>query len=110
MTQVQRTVNFVNTHRQILTGISPRPNASIGAIIGGVTAAGLVLLLGAVFIWYLHKRRRSYQVSLRSALPFLTSEGNGPPPPKYFPLSARPMSVAAITQVPLPRTLMYTPT
>ena len=74
MTHVQRTVDFVNLYRQILTNTS-RSNTNIGAIVGGVVA-GVVLVLGVVLLWYFKYRNR--ENSPRSKPPILTSELNYP--------------------------------
>ena len=56
--QVQRTVNFMSSYRQSLTSTSSRPNLNTGAIVGGVVAAVIVLVLGVVFLWYFKYRRQ----------------------------------------------------
>ena len=69
--------NFVGSYRQILTSTS-RPSTNIGAIVGGVVAA-IVLMLGAGFLWYSKYRHRE---SPRSRPPILDS---GPISPSAYP-------------------------
>jgi hypothetical protein len=76
MPQVQRTVNFVNSYHKILTSIASRPNTNIGAIVGGVVAAVIVLGLGAVLLWYFRRRKR--EITRRGRPPILASELNSP--------------------------------
>jgi len=76
MTQVHRTVNFLNLSHQILTSISSRPKTNTGAIVGGVVAAVLVLVLGAALLWYFRRRRR--EISRRNRPPVLASAPNSP--------------------------------
>ena len=66
-------VIFLSSDRQILTSTS-RPSPNIGAIVGGVVAA-IVLMLGAGFFWYFKSRHRE---SPQSRPPILDSEPISP--------------------------------
>ena len=79
--QVQRTVNFGNDYRQILTSTSFRPSTNIGAIVGGVVAAVIVLVLGVVLLWYFRYRGRGISQSRPLVQPYdPNSTGSGAHP------------------------------
>jgi hypothetical protein len=59
-----------------VTSISSRPSTNIGAIVGGIVAGVIVLVLGVVLLWYFKRRRR--EISRRRRPPILGSGPNSP--------------------------------
>ena len=108
--QVQRTVIFVSPYRQILTSTSSRPNTNIGAIVGGVVAA-IVLMLGAGFLWYFKYRSEPispesgaypdpWTATAQGALPsgfYGTSDTAGQVAYNYTQTSRTPVSQQAVS-------------
>ena len=89
-------------YKSLICNASFRPT-TIGAIIGGVVAALIVLVLAVMLVWYL--KHRSRETSRRRRLSIMTSEAGVPA------LGAQPrlrMSIATTTQG-LPSSHFYAP-